>query len=417
MVLSMDMKITDLKANPKNPRRISSAKKDALRKSIAKFGDLGGFIFNRRSGQLVGGHQRTSILPKDATIEIERTYDEPTAAGTVAEGYIIVEGERHRYREVDVDEQWENAALLAANKHGGEFDPESLSTIMSELSLAGVDMELTGFDPEEIAASIAEVVPTIVPECGEDEVPEHVDPTAKLGDIYQLGRHRLMCGDSTSIDAVETLMAGEKADMVFTDPPYGIDEETDRAFASRTRKAKGNTFSKIIGDDSIDTALAAFSISDSMSETVCYWGGNYYAHKLPPSPAWVVWDKRVEENQRDMNSDCELAYVKHPSKESVRIFRHLWKGMIKGSEHGQGRVHPTQKPIALAEWCFTELDPKGNSVLDLFGGSGSTLIACEKTNRRCFMMELDPRYIDVIVARWEKYTGKKATLLTAPTQT
>lgn len=248
------------------------------------------------------------------------------------------------------------------------------------------------------------------PQSEEDSIPESVDTRAKAGDVWILGKHRLMCGDSTSIDAVEKLMNGDKADMVFTDPPYGIDEETDRAFSSPTRKCKGNTFSKIIGDDSIDTALSAFSISDSQSKIVCYWGGNYYSHKLPPSACWVVWDKRVEENQRDMNSDCELAYVKHPSKESVRIFRHLWKGMIKASEQGQGRVHPTQKPIALAEWAFGELDPKGTTVLDLFGGSGSTLIACEKTKRKCFMMELDPHYCDVILARWEKYTGKTAVL-------
>lgn len=244
----------------------------------------------------------------------------------------------------------------------------------------------------------------------EDDIPEKVEPKTKLGDIYILGNHRLLCGDSTNIQHVERLMNGNKADMVFTDPPYGINEKTDRDFASRTRLAKGGKFNKIIGDETIDTAISVYSICNSIAPVVCYWGGNYYAHKLPPSPCWLIWDKRVEEKQRDMNSDCEMAYVKHPEKKSIRIFRHLWKGLIKESERGQKRIHPTQKPIALASWCFDELSKSAKLVVDLFGGSGSTLIACEKTNRNCYTMEIDPHYCDVIVARWEKYTGKKAEL-------
>ena len=122
-----------------------------------------------------------------------------------------------------------------------------------------------------------------------------------------------------------------------------------------------------------------------------------------------MWDKREEEKQRDSNSDCELAWVKS-NFQSVRIFRHLWKGMIKASEQGQSRVHPTQKPVALAEWCFQEYAEKSKSVLDLFGGSGSTLIACHKTNRVCYMMEISPHYCDVIIRRWQKFSGKKAIL-------
>lgn len=222
--------------------------------------------------------------------------------------------------------------------------------------------------------------------------------------------HRLLCGDSTSITDVERLMDGEKADMVYTDPPYGINEETNRAFASPTRKWSGNSLPKIIGDESIETAVDAFSICDSLAPIICYWGGNYYAHKLPPSPTWIVWDKRTEEKQRDSRSDCELAYVKHPSKKSVRIFRHLWKGLFKDSENGAKLVHPTQKPIALAEFCIDELALNSKTILDLFGGSGSTLIACEKLKRKCYMMELEPRYCDVICKRYEAYTGKKAVL-------
>jgi len=247
--------------------------------------------------------------------------------------------------------------------------------------------------------------------CDEDEVPEvAADPVTKLGDQWLLGKHRLKCGNSTCLEAVDRLMNGENADMVFTDPPYGIDEETDRAFASRTRKCKGNTFDKIIGDKSTQTAIDAYNLCESLNiPLMVFWGANYYCHSLPESNNWLVWDKREDDKQRDMNSDCELAWVKSKAK-SVRIFRHLWKGMIKGSENGEARVHPTQKPIALAEWCFNEYAKDSKNIIDLFGGSGSTLIACEKTNRKCFMMELAPNYVDVIIRRWQKFTGSDAIL-------
>lgn len=309
---------------------------------------------------------------------------------------------------VDAEDEFEaRKKVLTLASQYGDFQQDHMAEFIAK---AHLDLNWVK-DNTRLAAGDFKWPVMVTPQ-DEDEVPPPpAVPTARLGDIYQLGRHRLMCGDSMSIDDVEKLMDGNHADMVYTDPPYGINEETDRAFAAKSRKAKGNTFQKIIGDDSIDTALSAYAIADNKSDIVCYWGGNYFAHKLVPSSCWVVWDKRVEEKDRDLNSDCELAYVKHPVKKSVRIFRHLWKGMIKASEHGEGRVHPTQKPVALAEWCFNELAPNSKTILDLFSGSGSTLIACEKTKRQCFMMELEPVYIDVIIQRWEALTGLKAELV------
>ncbi len=166
-------------------------------------------------------------------------------------------------------------------------------------------------------------------------------------------------------------------------------------------------------DDTIDYAVEAYQIVEGVLQIPrqVWWGANYYCHALPQSNNWFVWDKRVEEKQKDTQSDCELAWVKSKWS-SVRIFRHLWKGLIKGSEHGQKRVHPTQKPVALAEWSF-DYFKEVKSVLDLFGGSGSTLMACEKTNRTCYIMEFEPHYCDVIVKRWEDFTGKKAMLVNA----
>lgn len=303
------------------------------------------------------------------------------------------------------------ALVIADNKMAlnAGWDINKLIDQITFLKDNDYDLAFTGFKADEIAAFMPDVIPEFIGD--EDDVPDAPDePITKLGDIWILGNHKLMCGDSTMIDEVEKLMHGEKADMVFTDPPYGINEETDRDFASRTRKAKGNSFDKIIGDDSTKTAIDVYNLCESLKiKIMIFWGANYYCHTLPESGNWLVWDKREEDKERDMNSDCELAWIKSKAN-SVRIFRHKWKGMIKASEQGQARVHPTQKPIALAEWCFNEYGEKSINIIDLFGGSGSTLIACEKTNRKCFMMELSPIYCDVIIARWEKFTGKKAIL-------
>lgn len=360
---------------------------------------------------------------------IELGFSEPVSVWLHENQYKLLNGhQRHRAILRMIDEGFECDAIpvslieaksvkeakkkvLALTSQYGIMTPESLMVFAEEASFDLKEIEDAFRFPEFDFGEIVTPEPEIIPGCNEDEVPEVAkDPITKLGDIFELGDHRLMCGDSTMIDHVEKLMNDEKADMVFTDPPYGINENTDRDFASRTRKCKGNSFDKIIGDDSIQTAMDCISLCESFGiKTQVYWGGNYYM--LPPSPCWVVWDKRCEENQRDLNSDCELAWVKHPSKRSVRIFRHLWKGMCKGSENGEARIHPTQKPIALAEWCFRELGENDKLILDLFGGSGSTLIACEKTNRKCFMMELYPHYCDVIINRWQKYSDKKAYLI------
>lgn len=371
----------NLTANPLNFRRHPKEQLNALKGSMKELGWIKTVIVNKRSGYVLDGHARVEEAIRQGLPSIPVTY-------------------------VDLDENEEKLALAVLDPitELAYRDDETLKLLLEQANAS--DQDLKDF---LLTLNAQEAESGLLPSADEDEVPEPPKKAiTKLGDLITLGNHRLLCGDATKIEDVEKLMDGKKADMVFTDPPYGIDEETDRSFASRTRLAKGNTFNKIIGDDSIDTALLAYSICENLSDVICYWGGNYYANKIPASACWIVWDKRVEDKQKDANSDCELAYVKHPQKKSVRIFRHLWKGLMKDSERGQKRVHPTQKPIALAEWCFNELNEKSESIVDLFGGSGSTLIACEKTNRHCYMMELDPIYCDVIIERWEKATGKKA---------
>ncbi len=291
------------------------------------------------------------------------------------------------------------------------WDNELLTIELNDLLADDFALELLGFDPAELKDLLDPVEPTegLTDEDAVPEAPE--EPKTKPGDIYQLGRHRLMCGDSTSIDAVDKLLNGATIDLVHTDPPYGINEK-----GMRDDRGGLTTNSKLpdFKDDSVQYAIDAFNLCESMGiKRQVWWGANYYAHFVPQTNNWFVWDKRVEDKYKDTQSDCELAWVKSKWS-SVRIFRHVWKGMIKDSEKGQKRVHATQKPVALAEWVI-DYYKDVNTVLDLFGGSGFNILACEKKGIACYTMELMPEYCDVIVKRWEDFTGKKAELVTEAT--
>lgn len=203
-----------------------------------------------------------------------------------------------------------------------------------------------------------------------------------------------------SIATVEKLMNGEKADMVFTDPPYGIAVKTDQKLSINKNP--------ILGDETTEVAVKSFALCAALGVPMIFWGANHYCRdaKIPNSAAWLAWNKQEKNNHIDQ-ADCELAWSN--LKTPARQFHHLWAGFRRDSEKGETRVHSTQKPVALIEEIF-ELFKKqiGNKILDPFLGSGSTLIACEKTNRKCYGMELDPHYCSVIIERWQNFTGKKA---------
>lgn len=306
----------------------------------------------------------------------------------------------------DMTEAQIKAFRISVNRMAefAEWDNELLALELGELGAAGFDLELTGFTDEEIKA----LMPVEVTEglTDEDDVPEvPAQPVTVLGDVWVLGKHRVMCGDSTSIDAVDKLMDGQKADMVFTDPPYGISIVKGGKVGGDSL-AKTGTYAPVAGDDTIDVAVEAIQVIKTLNAKVeIIWGGNYYANALENSSCWIVWDKRDAMAGNNF-ADCELAWTNQ--KTAVRKFAHTWSGMIKASEHGQKRVHPTQKPVKLAEWCFEQYGAECETVLDLFCGSGSTLIACESSGKTGYMMELSPRYCDVIIKRWQEFTGKQA---------
>ena len=220
-----------------------------------------------------------------------------------------------------------------------------------------------------------------------DEIEE---PISKPGDIYQLGEHRLMCGDSTNRDDVEKLMDGNNADMVFTDPPYGMNAVSKSGVLSKKYKTD------IMNDDNNTVAINSFNLCKSYFKEAkqVWWGANYYTECLPSAECWIVWDKN---NGGSDQTDCELAWTN---------FRSVVRQFTMASEN-INRVHPTQKPLNLISQIFKKFDKNNeyNNIVDLFCGSGSTLIACEQLNRKCYMMEIDEHYISVIIERYINFTG------------
>lgn len=295
-----------------------------------------------------------------------------------------------------------------------------LDILNEELENIELDMSLFGFDDFDFAIDLddAEIIEDEVP-----EVPE--EPKAKLGDIYQLGNHRLMCGDSTSADDVNKLMNGVKADMVFTDPPYGVSYtggmkiENGKIESNSKRQIKNDALDyknlyKFLYDVFINlknnTILkSAFYVFYAHSRTREFLNAFYDAGLNQRSI--IIWYK-TSGGFGDFMAQYMNAYepcIYGSNGESVNWYgptneKTIWEI----DKEKKCDLHPTMKPIEVVARAINNSSNKNNSVLDLFGGSGSTLIACEQLNRKCYMMELDPHYIDVIIQRWENFTGERA---------
>ena len=288
------------------------------------------------------------------------------------------------------------AYILADNKLAlnSGWDEALLAIEFAELEEMDFDLELTGFSLDEIAEFDLGEEEEQEGLTDEDAVPEPpAEPRTKLGDVWLCGNHRVMCGDSTSVDAVDKLMNGIYPDLIHTDPPYGMNAVTKSGVLSKNYKTD------IIGDDNPDIAKDAFNLIIGLfpESKHIWWGANYYCSVLPDSECWLVWDKN---NGQSDQTDCELAWAN---------FRSVVRQFTQASEK-TNRVHPTQKPVSLMEWIIKRFKLTSKTIADFFGGSGSTLIAAEKNGIQGFIMEFDPRFCDVIVKRWQEFTGKKATL-------
>jgi hypothetical protein len=289
-----------------------------------------------------------------------------------------------------------------------------------DFNLLAEDIPEINFDGYDVDWNLPEVKDDT--EVEEDETPIDVETRCKLGDIWQLGSHRLICGDSTDPVVIDRLMAGVKAKLLLTDPPYGISVVSvekkvggDKPFGSKGKVGYGqkgknkildcNEYAPIIGDDTTDTARANYDVALTCTENQIIFGGNYFTDFLPPSRCWIVWDKQNTGNF----ADAELAWTSFDR--GVKLYHFLWNGLCReGSREieGKTRVHPTQKPVGMLADILKDFSEENDSILDCFGGSGSSLIACEQLNRKCYMCELDPHYCSVILQRYINFKGSDA---------
>jgi len=283
-----------------------------------------------------------------------------------------------------------------------EWDMGLLNLEFTDLLDNNFEMENLGFDDKELERLIVGDEKGLT---DDDEVPElPKEPKAKLGDIYQLGEHRLMCGDSTNIQQVENLINNKKIEMLFTDPPYNV------AFNGRSGKfdvIKNDNLSKNDFKDFINEFVNTLkTLNINTYYICCNWAFYGILQELLNPKTCIVWAKNVFGLGKGYRHQHEFILFDGFIDASITNESDLWE-VKKDTKY----KHPTQKPVALSLRAIKNSTKQGNSVLDLFGGSGSTLLACEKTNRMCYVMELDPKYVDVIIKRWEDYTGKKAELI------
>ena len=353
-----EVSLEKLRPYERNAKKHGAGQIEKLKASILEFGFLTPCLIDS-DYNLIAGHGRV-MAAKELGIK------------TVP--CVFIEG---------LSDEQRRAYILADNRLGelGEWDMELVFDELKELDDLGFDIELTGFEmPEEIPEVIED-------NFDEDAIPD--EPRTKLGDLWQLGDHRLICGDSTDVNVIERLMDGQKADMVMTDPPYGIDAE---------KMTMGSGAKEFYRGQDWDSERPDISIACTLSDNVCIWGGNYFSDVLPISNDWLVWHKK---NDGLSFSECELAWTNFGR--NVRHISHHW-----GNEK---KLHVTMKPVSVIAWAIQQAKEKAETIVDLFGGSGSTLIACEQLNRKCFMCELDPHYCDVIISRWETFTGREAVLI------
>ncbi len=394
----------------KNSRTHSDGQVAQIAASIKEFGWTNPILVDGESG-VIAGHGRLLAARKLGQKEVP-----------VIELAHMTESQKRAY--VIADNQ------LAMN---AGWDTTLLSLELADLKEQGFEMDVLGFDPKELDKLLEpEQVDGLTDEDSVPEVPE--EPKTKLGDIYQLGNHRLMCGDSTSIDAVELLLDGEEADFMFTSPPYNAGKSESLSGNTHTTDNKYTTYRDDKSQDDYLDFLCGFTNAwmlntKCMAINIQQLAGNKvafieYLHKYKDHFIdMAIWNKghaAPAMASNVMNSCFEyiifLAQTENPSRAiPISDFRGTVKNVYEGKPNRNNefsKVHAATFPIDFPEWAITNFTKTKSIVADCFGGTGTTLIACEKHNRKARLMELDPKYCDVIVKRWEDFTGKKAVLLT-----
>ena len=371
--------------NPRKDLKPGDPEYEKLKRSIEQFGYVEPVIWNEKTGRVVGGHQRLKVLTDMGITEVD----------------VVV---------VDMDTEKEKALNIALNKISGEWDTEKLALVIADLQGTDFDVSLTGFDPEELEDLFRDDVKGGVKEDDFDVEAELKKPTfSKAGDFWMLGEHRLFCGDSTKPETFDLLMNGKKANLVVTDPPYNVD------YKGSAGKIKNDSMAE---DQFEQFLLAAYQqMEAAMADDASIYVFHSDSHGL-------AFRKAFEEAGFYLSGCCiwkkqSLVLGRSPYQwqhEPVlfgwkKKGKHQWYTGRKEStiwefdKPKKNKDHPTMKPIALVSYPIMNSTMTGCLVLDPFGGSGSTLIACEQTGRICYTVELDEKFCDVIVRRYIEQVG------------
>lgn len=370
--------------NPRKDLKPGDAEYEKLLRSIEEFGYVEPVIWNKQTSNIVGGHQRFKVLIKLGYQEID----------------CVV---------VDIDEQKEKALNIALNKISGEWDNEKLSELLEELKLTDIDMDITGFSDSDIDKIISEFTECDIIEDDydiENAMPE--EPVSRQGDVWTLGPHKLICGDSTLKETYSTLMGSDVADLIVTDPPYNVDYEGEAG------KIKND---KMKDEDFFNFLLSSFSLANHYMND----GASIYIFYADSES--INFKKAFD--VAGFHHSCTCIWIKNSfvMGRSDYHWQHepIIYGWKKGAPHNwfadrtqstvwefdrpiKSELHPTMKPIALCAYPIYNSSKQCDIVLDPFGGSGSVLIACEQTGRLCRMIEIDEKYCDVIVKRYIEHT-------------
>lgn len=358
--------ISKIKRNPNNPRVIKDGKFEKLVKSIREFPEMLEIrpIVVNADMIVLGGNMRLKACKEAGLKEIP-----------VIQAAELTEAQQREF-------------IIKDNVGFGEWDWELIANEWDADELQEWGLDLPGFEGVE----------EIEPKDDNYEMPDEVHTDIVPGDLFEIGPHRLLCGDSTDSDQVAKLLGGETPDLVFTDLPYGIEAVGGDGKAGRGPIIKSKTYSKVIGDETTDTARDFYATCLALGmENFIIWGGNYFTDFVPPSRCWLVWDK---ENSGDF-ADFEMAWTSFDK--SARLYKWFWNGFARKGNHrqeGKTRLHPTQKPVGLAMQIFADFSFQ--ICYDGFLGSGPTMVAAHEMGRKCYGVEIDPKYCQVIIDRMLK---------------
>ncbi len=392
--------------NPRKDLQPGDPEYEKLKRSMQEFGYVEPIVWNKRTGNIVGGHQRYKVLLDMGMREVD----------------CVV---------VDLDETKEKALNLALNKIQGDWDYPKLKDLLQELDTGEFDLELTGFDMDEIEDLMTQF--HVPGEIIEDEVPEPPkEPITKPGDLWILGRHRLLCGDATVAEDVERLMDGKKADMVFTDPPYNIGYDywdyLDNKEAGEYKKWCEQWFRILVKHSPIILITIGqwnmkmwFDIEKPLGIIAWIARNKTSGSKISLFSVWepiLVYAKKIKKFKRNKADVVEgllvrdeEEFVNDVNKAIEYVKNNCDLVEINNKRQTDVELHKCPKQVRLLKELLLRYSSRHALILDVFGGSGTTLIAAEQLNRTCYMMEIDPVYCDVIVKRWENFTGQKAVKL------